>query len=35
MGAIPERWLAAIKERGKSDALWERLLVVLAQEERI
>lgn len=34
-GAIPERWLAAIKERGKIDALWERLLAVLAQEERI
>ena len=25
----------AIKERGKIDALWERLLAVLAQEERI
>lgn len=34
VGAIPERWLAAIKERGKIAALWERLLEALEGEEK-
>ena len=34
VGAIPERWLAAIKERGKIAALWERLLGALEGEEK-
>lgn len=33
-GAIPERWLAAIKERGKIAELWDRLLAALEREER-
>ena len=34
VGAIPERWLAAIKDREKIDALWERLLAALEQDEK-
>ena len=34
VAAIPERWLAAIKERGKIDALWKRLLGALEGEEK-
>lgn len=34
VGAIPERWLAAIKERGEIAALWERLLEALEGEEK-
>jgi ADP-ribosyl-[dinitrogen reductase] hydrolase len=33
VGAIPERWLAAIKERGRIEALWERLLEALERAE--
>ncbi|MBP1590036.1 MAG: ADP-ribosylglycohydrolase family protein [Kiritimatiellae bacterium] len=34
VGAIPERWLAAIKERDRIDSLWERLLAALEQDEK-
>lgn len=34
VGAIPERWLAAIKDRNTIDALWERLLAALEQDEK-
>lgn len=33
VGAIPERWLAAIKERGRIESLWERLLEALERAE--
>ena len=31
--AIPERWLGAIKDRGKIEALWERFLGALERPE--
>lgn len=33
VGAIPERWLAAIKERGRIESLWKRLLEALERAE--